>query len=70
MPGAREILQPGTCDWGLGELGTNPCVLFLRHGGMHLAQGLGFVNDEAERQALLGIAEDCPTSTVVYEPTP
>lgn len=24
--------------------------------------------DEAERQALLGLAEDCPTITVVYEP--
>ncbi|MFD9538227.1 HNH endonuclease family protein [Streptomyces sp. NPDC060010] len=24
--------------------------------------------DEAERQALLGLAEDCPTTTVVYEP--
>ncbi|MCX4546691.1 HNH endonuclease family protein [Streptomyces sp. NBC_01565] len=26
--------------------------------------------DEAERQALLGIAEDCPATTVVYEPAP
>ncbi|MEW2418387.1 HNH endonuclease family protein [Streptomyces sp. NPDC046866] len=26
--------------------------------------------DEAERQALLGLAEDCPTTTVVYEPAP
>lgn len=24
--------------------------------------------DENERQALLGLAEDCPTTTVVYEP--
>ncbi|MEV7372988.1 hypothetical protein AB0O51_19180 [Streptomyces sp. NPDC090301] len=24
--------------------------------------------DESERQALLGLAEDCPTTTVVYEP--
>ncbi|MFI8265801.1 hypothetical protein [Streptomyces sp. NPDC085665] len=24
--------------------------------------------DEAERQALLGFAEDCPNTTVVYEP--
>ncbi|WP_346766502.1 hypothetical protein [Streptomyces sp. A1547] len=24
--------------------------------------------DGAERQALLGLAEDCPTTTVVYEP--
>ncbi len=27
----------------------------------------GLAVDEAERQALLGIAEDCPTTTVVYE---
>ncbi|MEW2374372.1 HNH endonuclease family protein [Streptomyces sp. NPDC006656] len=26
--------------------------------------------DENERQALLGLAEDCPTTTVVYEPAP
>ncbi|MFI5987782.1 HNH endonuclease family protein [Streptomyces sp. NPDC051555] len=26
--------------------------------------------DDAERQALLGLAEDCPTTTVVYEPAP
>ncbi|MFK0223878.1 HNH endonuclease family protein [Streptomyces vinaceus] len=26
--------------------------------------------DEAERQALLGLAEDCPSTTVVYEPAP
>lgn len=26
--------------------------------------------DEAERQALLGVAEDCPNTTVVYEPAP
>ncbi|MEF2529424.1 MULTISPECIES: hypothetical protein [Streptomyces] len=26
--------------------------------------------DEAERQALLGLAEDCRTTTVVYEPAP
>ncbi|WP_416371146.1 HNH endonuclease family protein [Streptomyces sp. MB09-01] len=26
--------------------------------------------DESERQALLGLAEDCPTTTVVYEPAP
>ncbi|MFG2715312.1 HNH endonuclease family protein [Streptomyces goshikiensis] len=26
--------------------------------------------DEAERQALLGLAGDCPTTTVVYEPAP
>ncbi|MFD3808954.1 hypothetical protein ACFWTC_36575 [Streptomyces sp. NPDC058619] len=24
--------------------------------------------DDAERQALLGVAEDCPNTTVVYEP--
>ncbi|WP_406116664.1 hypothetical protein [Streptomyces virginiae] len=26
--------------------------------------------DEAERRALLGVAEDCPNTTVVYEPAP
>ncbi|MFF4104274.1 HNH endonuclease family protein [Streptomyces sp. NPDC001903] len=26
--------------------------------------------DEDERQALLGLAQDCPTTTVVYEPAP
>ncbi|MET9611029.1 DUF1524 domain-containing protein [Streptomyces sp. NPDC006512] len=26
--------------------------------------------DESERQALLGLAQDCPTTTVVYEPAP
>ncbi|MFD9458553.1 hypothetical protein ACFWBC_36405 [Streptomyces sp. NPDC059985] len=26
--------------------------------------------DDAERQALLGIAEDCPNTTVVYETAP
>ncbi|OEJ35349.1 HNH endonuclease family protein [Streptomyces subrutilus] len=26
--------------------------------------------DDNERQALLGLAEDCPTTTVVYEPAP
>ncbi|WP_442809470.1 hypothetical protein [Streptomyces sp. SR27] len=26
--------------------------------------------DEAEQQALLGLAEDCPTTTVTYEPIP
>lgn len=26
--------------------------------------------DENERQALLGVAEDCPTTSVVYEPAP
>ncbi|MFZ3492266.1 HNH endonuclease family protein [Streptomyces sp. 5.8] len=26
--------------------------------------------DDAERHALLGLAEDCPTTTVVYEPAP
>ncbi|MDH6545218.1 hypothetical protein [Streptomyces sp. SPB4] len=26
--------------------------------------------DANERQALLGLAEDCPTTTVVYEPAP
>ncbi|MGW7458387.1 HNH endonuclease [Streptomyces sp. NPDC054797] len=28
----------------------------------------GLSADEVERQALLGVAEDCPTTTVVYEP--
>ncbi|WP_405816761.1 MULTISPECIES: hypothetical protein [unclassified Streptomyces] len=46
VPGAREIRQPGTCNWGLGEEGTNPCVLFSGHPGMHGAQGLGFVDDQ------------------------
>lgn len=27
----------------------------------------GLAADEAEREALLGLAEDCPDTTVVYE---
>jgi len=46
VPGAREIRQPGGCDWGLGEIGTNPCVLFRDHGGKHDGQGLGFVDSQ------------------------
>ncbi|WP_328335737.1 MULTISPECIES: hypothetical protein [unclassified Streptomyces] len=51
VPGAREIQQPGTCDWAIGEQGVNPCVLFKRHPGMHQAQGLGFVDDKGMNQA-------------------
>ncbi|MEW2588151.1 hypothetical protein [Streptomyces virginiae] len=36
--------------------------------GTKLRRGLAV--DENERQALLGLAEDCPTTTVVYETTP
>ncbi|MFH9426268.1 hypothetical protein [Streptomyces sp. NPDC017529] len=46
VPGAREIRQPGTCDWEAGERGINLCVLFRGHGGRHKAQGLGFVDDQ------------------------
>ncbi len=41
VPGTREIRQPGTSHWGLGELGTNPCVLFLSHGGKARCAGHG-----------------------------
>ncbi|MDQ1042124.1 hypothetical protein QFZ76_000360 [Streptomyces sp. V4I2] len=50
VPGAREIRQPGTCDWGLGELGTNPCGLFRDHAGLHLAEGLGFVDAQGRNR--------------------
>ncbi|MEV6886034.1 hypothetical protein [Streptomyces sp. NPDC051135] len=46
VPGARQIHQPGECRWALGELGTNPCVLFKDHPGLHRGQGIGFVDDE------------------------
>lgn len=46
VPRARQIHQPGTCNWTVGEMGVNPCLLFERHPGMHLGQGIGLVNDE------------------------
>ncbi|HKR49806.1 MAG TPA: hypothetical protein VJT72_09550 [Pseudonocardiaceae bacterium] len=35
--------------------------------GGHQA-AVGLAADYAERQALLGVAEDCPNTTIVYEP--
>lgn len=46
VPGARKIHQPGTCNWAVGEMGVNPCLLFDRHPGMHLGQGIGLVDEE------------------------
>lgn len=46
VPGAREIRQPRSCDWAVGEMGVNPCLLFKEHPGMHFGQGLGLVNEE------------------------
>lgn len=46
VPGARKIRQPRACEWAVGALGTNACVLFTGHAGMHRAQGLRFVNDQ------------------------
>lgn len=46
VPGARKIHQPGTCNWAVGEMGVNPCLLFDGHPGMHLGQGIGLVGEE------------------------
>ncbi|MFK0050387.1 HNH endonuclease family protein [Streptomyces sp. NPDC090741] len=46
--------------------GSYHCTYAKTWVGTKLRWGLAV--DETERQALLGIAEDCPTTTVVYEP--
>ncbi|MEV6735195.1 HNH endonuclease family protein [Streptomyces sp. NPDC051364] len=46
--------------------GSYHCTYAATWVGTKLRWGLAV--DEAERQALLGLAEDCPTTTVVYEP--
>ncbi|MFG2987445.1 HNH endonuclease [Streptomyces sp. NPDC048258] len=46
--------------------GSYHCTYAATWVGTKLRWGLAV--DEAKRQALLGLAEDCPTTTVVYEP--
>ncbi|MFF1341912.1 HNH endonuclease family protein [Streptomyces sp. NPDC058290] len=46
--------------------GSYHCTYTATWVGTKLRWGLAV--DEVERQALLGLAEDCPTTTVIYEP--
>ncbi|MFF4457253.1 HNH endonuclease family protein [Streptomyces goshikiensis] len=63
----RSKTDKDPAEW-LPSAGSYHCTYAATWVGTKLRWDLAV--DEAERQALLGLAEDCPTTTVVYEPAP
>ncbi|MFI1155065.1 HNH endonuclease family protein [Streptomyces sp. NPDC020817] len=63
----RSKADKDPAEW-LPSDGSYHCIYAATWVGTKLRWDLAV--DENERQALLGLAEDCPTTTVVYEPAP
>ncbi|MFD3558035.1 hypothetical protein ACFWWA_38990 [Streptomyces goshikiensis] len=63
----RSKADKDLAEW-LPSDGSYHCTYAATWVGTKLRWDL--VVDDAERQALLGLAEDCSTTTVVYEPAP
>ncbi|MFJ1569662.1 hypothetical protein ACIOG8_36525 [Streptomyces erythrochromogenes] len=63
----RSKADKNPAEW-LPPYGSYHCTYAATGVGAKLRWSL--VADDAERQALLGLAEDCPTTTVVYEIAP
>ncbi|MEU9803325.1 hypothetical protein [Streptomyces sp. NPDC051000] len=63
----RSKADKDPAEW-LPSDGSYRCTYGATWVGTMLRWGLAV--DDNERQALLGLAEDCPTTTVVYEPAP
>ncbi|MEV0992654.1 hypothetical protein [Streptomyces sp. NPDC049949] len=63
----RSKADKDPAEWLLSD-GSYHCTYAATWVGMKLRWDLA--GDENERQALLGLAEDCTTTTVVYEPAP
>lgn len=61
----RSKADKDPAEW-LPSDGSEHCTYAATWVGTKLRWDLAV--DENERQALLGLAEDCPTTTVVYEP--
>ncbi|MEU9148843.1 hypothetical protein [Streptomyces sp. NPDC048349] len=60
-------MEKDPAEW-LPSNGSYHCTYPATWVGTKLRWGLAV--DEAERQALLRLVEDCPTTTVIYEPAP
>ncbi|MFJ5552940.1 HNH endonuclease family protein [Streptomyces sp. NPDC093225] len=63
----RSKADKDPAEW-LPSNGAYHCTYAATWVGTRLRWDLAV--DENERQALLGLAEDCPTTTVAYEPAP